>query len=152
MMKFFGFLLSAMFFFTSFIAPDLDVTRANYKKVVSDKDLCKEMISELRNSQNISATHLAYFGGLQAIWANHVFNPITKLKTFQEGKENIEKAIETEPNNVELRFIRLSIQRNVPGFLGYRSNVKEDSEFIKKNLHQVESPVLQKNIEALLID
>lgn len=48
---------------------------------------------------------MAYLGGLQTIWANHVFSPISKLNTFKEGKKNIEQAIKKEPENVELRFI-----------------------------------------------
>jgi hypothetical protein len=150
-MKFFG-LLSAMLFLTNFNASALDVVRANYNKVVSDKELCKEMIFELEKIKNNSATHLAYLGGLQTIWANHVFSPISKLNTFKKGKMNIERAIETEPNNVELRFIRLSIQKNAPAFLGYKSNEKEDAEFIKEHHHQIETEVLRKNIETLLKD
>lgn len=118
MMKLFGVLLSTMFLLTGFTATGLDVVRANYNKVLSDKKLCKEMISELEKTKTNSATHLAYLGGLKAIWANHVFSPISKVNTFDEGKKNIEKAIKAEPDNVELRFIRLSIQKNAPGFLG----------------------------------
>ncbi len=149
MMNLFSVLLSAIFFLTSFIASDLDVVRTNYNKVVFDKKLCKVMISELEKTKNNSATHLAYLGALQTIWANHVFSPISKLNTFKGGKKNIEKAIETEPNNLELRFIRLSIQKNAPGFLGYKSNLKEDTEFIKENRNQIESEIVQQNIETL---
>jgi hypothetical protein len=149
MINLFGVLLSAMFFLASSNASDLDVVRANYNKVASDKKLCKVMISELEKTKDNSATHLAYLGASQTIWANHVFSPISKLNTFKLGKENIEKAIETEPDNVELRFIRLSIQKNAPGFLGYKSNLKEDTEFIQENRNQIESEIVQQNIETL---
>jgi len=93
---------------------------------------------------------LAYLGGLQTIWANHVFSPISKLNTFKEGTKNIESAIKKEPNNVELRFIRLSIQKNISAFLGYKSNIKEDTQFIKDNRQQITSMDVQKNIGELL--
>lgn len=143
-------ILSVLFFLSISNTIDLDSIRTNYNKTVSDKELCKKMIAELSKTQNDVITHLAYLGGLQAIWANHVFSPISKLKTFNLGKKNIEKAIEKEPKNVEFRLIRLSIQKNVPAFLGYKSNIKEDTEFIKKNPNQINSVVLQKNIESLL--
>lgn len=152
MIKFLGLLLSAMFFFMSFKATGLDVVRANYNKLVSDKELCEKMIVELVEIKNNSATHLAYLGGLQTIWANHVFSPISKLNTFKEGKKNIEQAIKKEPDNVELRFIRLSVKKNAPSFLRYKSNIKEDTEFIKENRQQVGSEILKKNIETLLKD
>lgn len=150
MIKFPGLLISAVFFFMSFNATSLDVVRANYNKLVSDKELCKKMIAELTETKKNSATHLAYLGGLQTIWANHVFSPISKLNTFKEGKKNIEQAIKKEPDNVELRFIRLSVQKNAPSFLGYKSNINEDAEFIKENRHQIGSEILQKNIGMLL--
>ncbi|WP_118196501.1 hypothetical protein [Albibacterium indicum] len=152
MMKFLGLLISVLCLLTSFNTTGLDTVRANYSKVVSDKELCEKMIAELAEAKNNSATHLAYLGALQTIWANHVFNPISKLNTFKEGKKNIEQAIKKEPANVELRFIRLSVQKNAPSFLGYKSNINEDTEFIKENRHQIGSEILKKNIETLLID
>ena len=151
-MKFSAFLISALFFLTSFNTSVLDVLRANYSKLVSDKELCERMIDELTKTQTNSVTHLAYLGALQTIWANHIFSPISKLNTFKEGKKNIEQAIKKEPENAELRFIRLSIQKNTPSFLGYKSNVNEDTEFIKKNIDQIGSSILRKNIETLLKD
>ena len=64
--------------------------------------------------------------------------------------ENIEKAIEMDPQNAELRFIRLSIQKNIPSFLNYHSNLKEDEYWIRKNLDQVKSSIVKKNIQILL--
>lgn len=151
-MRFFALLIAEIFFLTSFNVNVLDEVRANYNKFVSNKELCEKMILELTKTKNNSATHLAYLGGLQAIWANHVFNPISKLNTFKEGKKNIEQAINKEPENAELRFIRLSIQKNTPFFLRYKSNILDDTEFIKKNRHQIRSAILQENIEASLND
>jgi hypothetical protein len=151
-MKFLGLPITAIFFLISINVTVLCVVRANYYKLASDKELCEKMIVELTETKRNSATHLAYLGALQAIWANHVFNPISKLGTFKKGKKNIEQAIKKEPDNVELRFIRLSVQKNVPSFLGYKSNINEDTKFIKEKHHQIDSEVLQKNIETLLKD
>jgi len=128
----------------------LDDVRKNYSKMASNEELCKSAIANLKEAKNSSATHLGYLGGLQTIWANHIFNPIGKLKTFNEGKKNIEQAIKKEPENVELRFIRLSVQKNAPSFLSYQSNIKEDIQFIKNNRSQVKSNILHKYIETLL--
>lgn len=150
MIKLPGLLVPSLFVLMSFNTINLDVVRSNYDKVVSNKNLCKRTIAELTEAKNVSATHLAYLGGLQTIWANHVFNPFSKLNTFKQGKKNIEEAIKKEPDNVEIRFIRLSVQKNAPSFLGYRSNINEDTEFIKGNSTQIGSPILKKNIESLL--
>ena len=61
-------------------------------------------------------------------------NPISKIKHFNKGKEILEVSIDNEPNSIELIFLRYSIQKNIPKFLMYRSNLKSDLEFIEKNL------------------
>lgn len=149
-MKVFIVLIPLLLMLTAFNHPALHEARVNYNKAAHDKDVCKQMIDKLENASKNSALNLAYLGGFQTIWANHVFNPIDKLKTFKQGKKNIEQAINKEPGNVEIRFIRLSIQKHAPIFLGYHTNIQEDRDFIIKHRNDAASEVLQKNIEALL--
>ena len=75
---------------------------------------------------------------------------MSKLTTFKKGKKNIELAISKEPENVEIRYIRFSVQKNAPSFLGYNNNLKEDRDFLVKNKKNINSDFLQKNIETLL--
>lgn len=145
-------LLSALFIFSSFTIYSLDDVRKNYSQLATDKKMCSELLAQLEKNKDQSLTHLAYLGSLQTIWANHVFSPISKLKTFNKGKKNIEQAIKKEPDNVELRFIRLSVQKNAPNFLGYHYNIKEDIQFIKNNRSQIKSNVINQYIELLLKD
>jgi len=152
MTKIFILLMSVLYLFviSEMRADILDDVRKNYDKMASNEELCKSAIANLKGTKNNSSTHLGYLGGLQTIWANHVFSTMSKLNTFKEGKKNIEEAIKKEPDNVELRFIRLSVQKNAPSFLGYKSNITEDIQFIKNNRSQIKSPVLNRHIESLL--
>ena len=111
---------------------DLESIRANYKKAVSDKKLCLKMIKGL-GAGTESSVHLSYLGAFQMIWAKHIINPISKLKTFNTGKKKIEDAVLAAPNNLEIRILRLSIQKNSPAFLGYNKNIEEDQKFIQAN-------------------
>ena len=129
---------------------DLNEVRTSYSKAVLDKKLCKKMIEELELSKEKYVIALAYLGAYQTIWANHVFNPLSKLATFKKGKNNIELAISKEPENVEIRYIRFSVQKNAPSFLGYNSHLKEDKDFLVKNKKNINSDFVQKNIETLL--
>ncbi len=150
MIKFPALLISFIFFFMSLNTTGLREVRSSYNKLASNKALCEKFIDEFTKTKNNSATHLAYLGALQTIWANHVFSPINKYSTFIEGKKNIEKAIKNQPENVEIRFIRLSVQKNAPSFLGYNSNIHEDTKFIKENSDQIDSGVLLNNIRTIL--
>ncbi|MDY0090559.1 MAG: hypothetical protein RBR78_09360 [Flavobacteriaceae bacterium] len=135
---------------TSVYATDFESIRKNYDQFVSDKELCQKTLKQLSESKNDSALHQAYLGVLETVWANHVISPFKKLKTFKSGKQNIDAAIGLEPENVEIRFIRLSVQKNAPSFLGYNNHIKEDTAFIKKNRHLVTSVILNKHITSLL--
>ena len=142
--------LTVLLMNVSFKNSDLNEVRASYSKAVLDKKLCEKMIEELELSKQKSAIALAYLGAYQTIWANHVFNPLSKLATFKKGKNNIELAISKEPENVEIRYIRFSVQKNAPSFLRYNSHLKEDRDFLVKNKKNINSDLLQKNIETLL--
>ncbi len=128
---------------------DLDYIREHYAIAVVDKNVCKTFISKL-NANKVSNVHLAYLGGFQTIWANHTFNPLTKLRTFKRGKANIDKAIVNEKDNIEIRFIRLSVQKNCPRFLGYYKNIQEDELYLNKNVDKVEDKNLKDLIRKLL--
>lgn len=123
-------------------AIDVESIRISYERAVKDESLCQKMIATLSQKTD-SAIYLGYLGAFQAIWANHVSSPFAKLSTFKIGKRNIEKSIQIEPNNVELRFIRLSIQLNCPFFLNYRHRIEEDKLFIKNNLNTIASESLK---------
>ena len=118
--------------FLLFFQLTLDQVRNNYTKAVNDKQVCELMIKELENSSNNDVS-LAYLGAFQTIWANHVINPLSKYNTFVKGKKNIEKAVKSSPNNIEIRFLRYSVQKNAPSFLGYNDNITEDLNYIKKH-------------------
>lgn len=130
---------------------DLNYIRANYNKAVSDKILCAQIIQDLKLKKD-EPVYMGYLGGFQAIWANHVFSPVTKLKVFNQGKEHIENAIKQDPENIELRFIRLSVQKNAPSFLGYSSMIDQDIDFLKTHRKEIRSNVVIKNVETLLND
>ncbi|MBK0370157.1 hypothetical protein [Flavobacterium agrisoli] len=128
---------------------DLEVVRQQYSQSVTDKTVCQNMITEL-SKKTETDVHLAYLGAYQTIWANHIFNPISKLATFKKGKANIEKAVQQASENVEIRFIRLSVQQNCPKFLGYYQNISEDRDYLIRYKNTVTSVILQKQIKTLL--
>lgn len=128
---------------------DLNAVRSNYAKAVEDKNVCSETIRDLKPIRS-NDVYLAWLGGYQTIWANHVFNPLSKLKAFNEGKKNIERAVNNDSQNPEIRLVRLSVQKNAPSFLKYRSEIEEDEAFIKKNISAITHPVLLKMANELL--
>nr|WP_197718682.1 hypothetical protein [Pedobacter schmidteae] len=128
---------------------NMDYIRVSYTKALSDKKLCKAMIEEL-DTKNGNNVYLAYLGAFKAIWAGHAINPIAKLNTFNKGKQHIEAAVKADPDNVEIRFIRLSIQKNCPSFLGYSNQIEQDTHFIHANRNSITSIQLKKMITEII--
>ena len=127
----------------------LDVIRQHYLMAVTDKSICYSMVLELEKHGE-SDVHLAYLGAFQAIWAQHTFNPFEKLSSFHKGIKNIEKAVTHSPNNIEVIFIRYSVQKNCPRFLVYSDHLHEDEIFLQANRKNITSPTLKSMVENLL--
>ena len=76
------------------------------------------------------ALQLAYKGVAIAMYAEMVDGPYDKLNTFNQGKNLLEKAISKAPQNAELRFLRFSVQDNVPWIVNYSDQLEEDAVFL----------------------
>ena len=72
-------------------------------------------------------------------------NPVSKLALFKKGHKLLEASIKQDPKNAEFRFLRLMIQENAPGILGYKVDEVKDSEFIRKSFKSLPEE-LQKTI------
>ncbi len=63
----------------------------------------------------------------------------------------IESVIRSHPDNVELRYLRLSIQVNLPEMLNYSESIQEDTNFLLYEFKSLNDPLLKKRIRELLI-
>ena len=77
-------------------------------------------------------------------------NPLNKYSYFNKGKKLLEDAIKKEPNNIEIRLMRLISQEKTPSFLGYNKNIESDRNFIIKNYKNSDDENLVKLIKNYL--
>lgn len=82
------------------------------------------------------AVVLAYQGVATAMQAQVADGIQEKIRYFSDGKAKIEEAVKLDPNNPEIRFLRFSIQSEVPAILGYRDHVTDDFQVMMYNLSQ----------------
>jgi len=85
----------------------------------------------------------AFEGALLMKKAGLVVEPHLKLKLFKSGYKKLDAAIKADSGNAEYRFLRLMIQEHAPGFLGYRSDLKKDSAYIRKSYKDMSQEVQQ---------
>lgn len=141
-------LFGLMWFGQSF-AQNMNYIRDHFLETPTDEALWEELSEEL-NKENLDNLELGYAGGLQMIGAKYSGNPFIKFSDFKKGKKKVEAAIETEPENIELHYLRLVIQKFAPRFLGYHKEIEEDKQFLEENLYRVESEDLKKLIKKIL--
>jgi hypothetical protein len=136
----------------SFTTANLSITevRTVYEKAIYSQQIAVDLIDKLNASNN--NTFLGYKGAVTMIMAKHVFSPYKKLNYFKNGKEILEKALLKEPLNIELRFLRFSIQSNSPKFLDYHSNVTGDKSFLLKEVKTINDTDLKQRITKFLLN
>ncbi len=115
-----------------------------FQKAATEELACKGILSIL---QNYNEKNDALLAGYKAcaimMMANYVFNPYTKYEKFLEGKSLLEKAVDADKQNIELRFLRFAAQANAPFFLFYKSSIEDDKNFIVMTIDKLEDKELK---------
>ena len=72
------------------------------------------------------AAEIAYQAASFALLAKKAWNPIEKIGHINRYAKLIAQAISAAPENIEIRFLRLSIDHNTPMVMGRHRNVRDD--------------------------
>ncbi len=91
-------------------------------------------------AQNSQAVVKAYQAAGVALRAKESWFPFEKLSLIRESFELFKKAVKQDPESVEVRFVRFSIEVNTPFILGMSQHLQEDHQFIAENLSQEAVP------------
>ncbi len=138
----FVFLLS----FFSFFQTDLEALRNSYSKANLSNENAKNFI-ELAGRKSSKEPIISAYKAAAKILEARITSGISKKMSFlKTGATNLESIISSNPNNPEMRLIRMSVQENVPKIVGYSKNLKEDKTFLLNNYNK-QSPELKSYIK-----
>ncbi|MBM1105511.1 hypothetical protein JQC67_05085 [Aurantibacter crassamenti] len=119
------------FFSLAFISLSLSELRKNYVLANDNKEVTQKMHDALASiSEDDQAILVAYKGAVSTLLAKHSKAIKDKKGYFKEGVVLLETAIKEEPNNIEIRCLRLGVQENSPKILRYKSEIPTDKQFI----------------------
>jgi hypothetical protein len=109
-----------------------DINRPAFYKAIreNDKTAVKSQLSDLQKAPE--GIREAFIGAMTMKEAGLSGDPHSKLSLFKKGRKMLEAAIRLAPDNAEYRFLRLIVQENAPGILGYHNDIEKDSEYIRK--------------------
>lgn len=137
-------LLLAISISTFVSGQSLQEVRNSFHHAVMDPTTARDFHALLELSKDNSSTILAYQAVSEALLAQVVWNPFSKLSQVMKYDRLMEKAVMDDIENIEIRFLRLAIEVNLPSFLGMSTHVQEDRDMIVNNMSKVSSMKLEK--------
>jgi len=151
MIKAFGILLLATMNVFAFKPTKVSVENARQVFAnVNKHEAAGEEFLKLTSNEDLTPLMKGYRGAIMMMMAEHKFSPVSKWNYFSEGRDLLEEAIGSEPQTVELIYLRFCIQTNAPAFLGYNHHIRRDKLFLTRALLTLQDPVLKKMIQSYL--
>ncbi|MDB5234632.1 MAG: hypothetical protein JWR44_1625 [Hymenobacter sp.] len=103
--------------------------RRHYEQAAADKVAGEKFYKLLANYNDRDALVLGYKAAAEAIRARDA-SMFNKLTYVQDAARTFEQAVSLDPQNPEIRFLRFSVESNLPAFLGLSKHVDEDKELL----------------------
>lgn len=123
-----------LFFLVSFLClsfqdtGDISRVREYYLKA-KDNSADADNLFNLTKDKT-GSIYRAYQGTSWAFRAKHHSNPIKKLEYLRKGLEQLNNAVVSDAINVEIRFLRFSVEDNIPSMISFTSHLNEDKQMI----------------------
>lgn len=146
-----------VFLFFSLITPIKanEAMRQELDLAWKNEKYADQLIAKLE--KNTNDKNQGYLAVAYMMKSNHASMPWTKLKYFYKGKKTLEKAIESEPDRIELRIFRYEIQVKIPKALNYNNLEEDKKEMIdyleneqnKKKDESIYAKILSLNLKKL---
>lgn len=96
----------------------------------------------LQTTEKISSSSkpllLAYKGAALLIGGKYAKVVNDKKKMAREGITLLESAVSKDPDHIEIRTLRLSIQENSPKILKYKTKIEEDRAFVTGKFEELQ--------------
>ncbi len=133
----------------------LDDIRLWYSLASQQEKEAEKLFEFFEKNPPKNAILWAYKGASDALKAKNLYNPLSKWHYVAEADKAFGKAIFLDKENIEIRFLRFSIEWNLPRLLGYSTHLEEDKNIILKNFeiqNNLLPAELSKAIKKCLLD
>ncbi|MEM7162299.1 MAG: hypothetical protein AAF487_07635 [Bacteroidota bacterium] len=126
--------------------PKVAGIRNTFYALTLDSENTAEKLEELRQIKERNGLMTAYEAAMEALMAKVAWNPLSKIGHVKKSQEIFDKAIEMDPRNVEIRFLRFSVEWHIPRWLGYSKNLQSDKDFIMNRYTEFDTSCLSQDM------
>ncbi|WP_052695307.1 MULTISPECIES: hypothetical protein [Hymenobacter] len=109
--------------------------RRQYQQAATSKEAGEKFYKLMAAYDKQDAVVLGYKAAAEAIRARDA-SMFNKLTYVQNANKLFDQAVKLDADNPEIRFLRLSVESNLPAFLGLSPHVEEDRQFLVSMLLQ----------------
>ena len=144
----------AMLAFTQLFSQPMDrqQLRDCFMGSMQSKSALDSFTGKLEKIATKSPGQECYYGISYALRTNYVDGMWSKLKLVNKAKDLIDHSIERDPNDAELRFIRLTLEHFLPAFLGMSKDIQKDLAVIcAQPIFAADCPPLKKKALEFLL-
>ena len=134
---------------------DLSTTdlRELFYQAAASKQAAQRLYDKLLTIDESSQPLLLGYKGMACFMiCHHALNPYSKIKYFLQGRSYLDQALKRDPGNLELRFLRFTVQTNAPEFLGYTRNILADKTFILNSLENDADKTIAQELRIKIVE
>jgi hypothetical protein len=133
-------------------ATNLVQLRSLLDKAANESKYCDELSKAVgKEPDRSNAIIRGYLAMGNFMRAKHSYNPYSKCSFFSKGEFELEEALKNDKDNLELHFLRYSVQLNAPFFLGYRGHLTEDKNILITGWETINDKDLKARIKAFML-
>src|SRR5690606_39487961 len=133
------FALAVALMYTALVhAQDLDDLRLLYRDATKSEEQAQAFYEPLAGVTRSDKPILVAYKGAGLMLLARYEKLAARGPKVKEAVPWIEQAVADEPDNAEIRLIRLSVQEHLPKFLKYNQHIEDDRQFIRQALPSVD--------------
>ena len=137
--------------FSTELELSLNELRKAYQAAVENADLADRLWKRIRRFRQEEGIYVAYKAATRILLANFSWAPLTKLAYVKEAMSLFRKAVQLDPENPEIRFLRYSIQHSLPAYLNEARDMPADKALVLSKWTDYEAFALrQEDLKEML--
>lgn len=126
---------------------DINYIRKEFNLAIDNQEKANYLYQTLTKSAPAANTlQYAYLGATEALLAKHSYNPLTKLNYVNSALSKLNYAVAQNKNDIEIRFMRFSVESELPRYLGISKHLEEDKNSIINGLIKVKINAEQRSM------